>query len=67
MKAREIMTGSPCCATVNDSMQDVARMMRDNDCGSIPVLEAGCIVGIVTDRDCAGWRRVADPDRGSAT
>ena len=26
-------------------------MMRDNDCGAVPVIDNGCIVGIVTDRD----------------
>ena len=27
--------------------------MRDNDCGSVPVVEGGRVVGIVTDRDLA--------------
>ncbi len=53
MKARDIMTSRPCCCSPNDSLQDVARTMRDNDCGAIPVVEHGCVVGIVTDRDLA--------------
>jgi CBS domain-containing protein len=54
MKAIELMTPSPCCCSVNDSVQDVARIMRDNDCGSVPVVDDdGCLVGIVTDRDLA--------------
>ena len=53
MKASDIMTSSPCCCSPNDSLQDVARTMRDNDCGAIPVVEKGCVVGIVTDRDLA--------------
>jgi signal-transduction protein with cAMP-binding, CBS, and nucleotidyltransferase domain len=28
--------------------------MRDNDCGSVPILDAsGCLLGVVTDRDLA--------------
>jgi CBS domain-containing protein len=47
------MTSSPCCCSPSDTVQDVARMMRDYDCGSIPVVdtETECIVGVVTDRD----------------
>ena len=59
MKASEIMTSRPCCCSPNDSLQDVARTMRDNDCGAIPVVENGCVVGIVTDRDLA-VRALAD-------
>ena len=59
MKASDIMTSSPCCCSPNDSLQDVARTMRDNDCGAIPVVENGCVVGIVTDRDLA-VRALAD-------
>ncbi|MEO8579021.1 MAG: CBS domain-containing protein [Gemmatimonadales bacterium] len=55
MKAREIMTLSPKTGSPNDSAQDVARIMRDNDCGSIPIAdeETRKIIGIVTDRDLA--------------
>jgi CBS domain-containing protein len=51
MKARDIMTASPCCCSPGDSVQDVARMMRDHDCGAVPIVEKGQLVGIVTDRD----------------
>lgn len=55
MKAREIMTPSPKTSSANDSAKDVARIMRDNDCGAVPIAdeESGKIVGIVTDRDLA--------------
>jgi CBS domain-containing protein len=54
MKAREIMTLDPCRCSAADSVQDVAQLMRDNDCGSVPVVDSeGCIVGTVTDRDLA--------------
>jgi len=51
MKAKDIMTASPCTCSPNDSVQDVARTMRDHDCGAIPITEKGRLVGIVTDRD----------------
>jgi CBS domain-containing protein len=33
------------------SLQEVARLMRDNDVGSLPVVEDNRLIGIVTDRD----------------
>ena len=51
MKAKDIMTASPCTCSPNDSVQDVARTMRDHDCGAVPIIDNGRLVGIVTDRD----------------
>jgi CBS domain-containing protein len=51
MNASDIMTPSPRCCSPSDSVLDVARTMRDNDCGAVPIIENGRIVGIVTDRD----------------
>lgn len=53
MKANDIMTPSPYCCSPDDSLRDVAQTMRDNDCGAVPVVENGSVVGIVTDRDLA--------------
>lgn len=54
MQVREIMTENPACATPSMGLGEVARLMKDCDCGAIPVTEgqdsAKC-VGIVTDRD----------------
>jgi CBS domain-containing protein len=63
MKARELMTAAPCCCSPDDSIQTVARIMRDHDCGSVPVVEAGQVVGIITDRDLA-VRALADGMNG---
>jgi CBS domain-containing protein len=64
MKARELMTPQPCCCSPGDSIAEVASVMRDNDCGSVPVIEAGKVVGIITDRDIAvrGLARGLDGD-----
>ena len=51
IRCREIMTSSVKTATRELSLRDVARLMRDGDMGSVPVVEDGKLVGIVTDRD----------------
>ena len=54
MNVREIMTENPTCCRPDTSLQEVARMMVERDCGEVPVLdEAGKPVGVVTDRDIA--------------
>lgn len=51
IKCREIMTSAVKTATRDMSLRDVAVLMREGDMGSIPVVEDGKLVGIVTDRD----------------
>ena len=51
IKCREIMTSDVKTTTRDTSLGEVAMMMREGDMGSIPVLENGKLVGIVTDRD----------------
>lgn len=50
-RCKEIMTRDVTTATREMSLQDVAILMRDGDMGSLPVVEDGKLVGIVTDRD----------------
>ncbi len=65
MKAVELMTPNPCCCLATDSIEDVARIMRDNDCGSVPVVDdSGHLLGIVTDRDLA-VRGFAESKKGT--
>jgi CBS domain-containing protein len=47
----EIMTPNPCTCSPSDSIREVARVMRDNDCGAVPIVEGASLIGIVTDRD----------------
>lgn len=51
MVCRDIMTGSVKTATRETTLRDVAAMMREGDMGSVPVIDDGKLVGIVTDRD----------------
>lgn len=50
-RCREIMATNVKTATREMPLRDVAVMMRDGDMGSIPVVENGKLIGIVTDRD----------------
>jgi len=48
------MTKDPACCTPDTSLQDVAKMMVDSDCGCIPVVDSKdskMPVGMITDRD----------------
>lgn len=62
MNAQELMTENPTCCTPEDSAQEAARLMREQDCGCLPVVtdqESKKLVGVVTDRDIA-TRAVAE-------
>lgn len=45
------MTASVRTASPQTSLREVAAMMREGDVGSLPVVDGGRLVGIVTDRD----------------
>ena len=51
MKVRELMTKQPTTVKADATLGEVATLMKQSDCGSIPVVEGGRLVGIVTDRD----------------
>ena len=54
MKIKQVMTPDVRACTIDDTLNTAARLMWENDCGSIPVLSAdgnGAVVGMVTDRD----------------
>ncbi len=68
MKARELMTAQPACCTPDETVADAARLMKEHDCGCIPVVEdkeTGRLVGVVTDRDIAC--RCTAEDKGPDT
>jgi CBS domain-containing protein len=51
MRCRDIMTSSVKTATREMTLREVASQLREGDMGSMPVVEHGKLVGIVTDRD----------------
>ena len=48
---RDVMTRNPECVSEKDSLRDVARIMKDQDTGVVPVVDGKKIVGLITDRD----------------
>jgi len=54
MNIEGLMTKDPACCTPDTSIEDVARLMLEHDCGEIPVVAStsgGGLVGVITDRD----------------
>jgi len=54
MKIREVMTPDPVCCTPEDTAQKVAKVMCDQNIGSVPVVldrQSRTLMGIITDRD----------------
>ena len=50
---RDTMTSQPTSIDASQSVVDAARVMRDEDVGSLPVTDQGRLVGVITDRDIA--------------
>ena len=59
MKVKDVMHKGATCAGPRTPVKDIARSMRDDDVGAIPIRADGQLVGIVTDRDIT-CRAVAD-------
>lgn len=51
VRCRDVMTRDVTVCAPETPIRDVADMMKDEDVGSIPVVERGRLFGIVTDRD----------------
>ncbi len=65
--ARDIMTGDATCASVNDTLVDAARKMKELDVGALPICgEDNRLAGMVTDRDIV-VRCIADGGDPSST
>lgn len=67
MRVKQVMTSNPSCCTPQSTAREAATLMRDHDCGSLPVVDdikSMRLVGIVTDRDLAirGLARGRGPD-----
>lgn len=70
VRCSEIMTRDVRVATREMTLREVAQMMRDGDMGSVPVVDQGRLVGIITDRDivvrCVAEGRGAETPAGDA-
>lgn len=51
MNIKEIMTKSIIYADINNTIDDVANLMKTYDIGFIPIKDNGQFIGVITDRD----------------
>lgn len=51
MNAKDVMTKDPSTLGPEATLGEAATLMRQEDCGSIPIVDGGRLIGIVTDRD----------------
>jgi CBS domain-containing protein len=51
MKLEQIMTRNVEIVKADDPLEIAAQKMRDRDVGSLPVLDDGRLIGVITDRD----------------
>jgi len=59
MQVKDVMHAGVDCVEAGTPVRDVARLMREDDIGAIPVSSSGELVGMITDRDVA-CRAVGD-------
>jgi len=54
MHVNDIMSNNTCTCKIDTTLDKIAIMMWDNDCGAVPIVDdKNCPVGMVTDRDIA--------------
>jgi len=59
MKIRDVMTRTAQLTSPDDTLRHAAQMMKECDCGVLPVADGDRLVGMITDRDIA-VRGIAD-------
>jgi len=64
MKVREVMHKGATWVTPNATVAEIARKMRQEDIGALPVAENDRLIGMVTDRDivCRGLANGGGPN-----
>ena len=68
MDIRSVMTANPATCGRDATLQEVAQLMKQNDCGQIPVVDEGNKpVGVITDRDIAVRAVAEGTDTRNAT
>jgi CBS domain-containing protein len=51
MKVKDLMTREPRTCSPDTTLAAAAHLMWDGDCGFLPVVDDGELVGVITDRD----------------
>ncbi len=62
---REVMTPNPTTVEPATTAGEAARTMKSEDIGSLPIVEGGRLVGVITDRDLA--IRIVAEGKGAET
>ena len=68
--AKEIMTPAPQCCSADTTLNDVANLMVEADCGEIPITDgSNRLIGVITDRDivCRVVAKGKDPSSVTAS
>lgn len=60
MKVRDVMTENPITISVEGSVRDAARLLRQHRISGLPVVEGERVVGVVTERDILSLLKVED-------
>jgi CBS domain-containing protein len=66
-KIRDVMTPNPRTVEPSATIQEAARLMRDQDVGPIPIVDNGSLTGLLTDRDIVVRLVAEGKDPSSAT
>jgi CBS domain-containing protein len=61
---QDAMTSNPTTITAETSLEEAARLMKNEDVGALPIVDGERLVGMVTDRDIA-IRGVAEGRTGA--
>ena len=51
MKVKDVMTTEVRTCTPDTTLAEAAKLMWESDCGILPVMDDGALIGVVTDRD----------------
>lgn len=51
MKVKECMCKDVCCVKPETKIEEVVKLMNENQIGCVPVCDNNCLCGILTDRD----------------
>jgi CBS domain-containing protein len=62
MKIKDVMTKDPATLKPDATCVEAAKLMKREDCGSLPIVEGDRLVGIVTDRDIVVRCLASDKD-----
>jgi len=67
MKVKDVMHQGATCVQPTTRVKEIAKRMRDNDIGVVPVCANDRLVGIITDRDITCRAAAATGNRGNMT